>query len=117
MAPIFCSQCRQVHEYVLSYEKSGLLPDLLDDWCPAISAIKSGRLEFAVQISMLICSDLRAVNRVGTLTRISKGTAGSERSTLGEVPHNIENVVRTFFDFLVSKKSYFRHFKLVRPVN
>ena len=65
MAPIFCSQCRQVHEYVLSYEKSGLLPDLLDDWCPAISAIKSGRLEFAVQISMPICSDLRADRQSG----------------------------------------------------
>ena len=49
--------------------------------------------------------------------RNSKGTAGSEKSTSGEVLHNIENVVRTFLDFLALKKSYFRHFKLVRPVN
>ena len=49
--------------------------------------------------------------------RNSKGMVGSKKSTSGEVLHNIENVVTMFLDFLASKKGYFQHFKLVRPVN
>ena len=74
------------------------------------------------QLSMLICSDLRADRQSGKsggdpdaggheIQREARNPGG------GELPRTSKTAERLFWDFLASKSGHFRDLRLVSPVN